>query len=125
MVELKIRLYSFEELKPAAQEKAIFEHRRFLLDELRPDFIDGITDWDDPEKMKMYHEEYEYLEENANPIIENIKNNEYLFFASGEMCWSCQYTAGPKKGRTEINVHGEIFTIAQTPDKTFILTEER
>lgn len=125
MLDLNIRLYSFQELKPAAQEKAIFEHRQFLVDTLRPDFIDGVTDWNNPEKMEMYHAEYEYLEENAAPIIENIEANEYLFFANGEMCWSCHYTAGPKKGQTEINIHGEIFTIAQTQNKTFILTEEK
>ena len=111
MLELKIKLYSFHELKPFAQEKAIFEHRRFLLDTLQPDFIDGVTDWNDPEKMEMYHSEYEYLEENADPIVESIEANEYLFFANGELCWSCRYVAGPKKGTTEIKIHGEIYTI--------------
>lgn len=111
MLKLEIKLYSFHELGREAQRKAIEEHRAFLLETLRPDFIDGVTDWDDPEKMNMYRQEYKYIEEHDEYIIENIEINEYTFFADGEICWSCHYTAGPKKGLTEIKIHGELFTL--------------
>lgn len=111
MLELTIKLYSFHELNQEAQTRAIEDHRRFMLETLEPDFIDGVTDWNDPEKMKMYRAECEYLEENDSAIIENIEINEYTFFADGEICWSCTYTGGPKKGLTEIKIHGELFTL--------------
>lgn len=111
MLELKIKLYSFHELGQEAQTRAIEDHRRFMLETLEPDFIDGVTDWNDPEKMTMYNEEYKYLLMNDEPIIENIEINEYTFFADGELCWSCTYTGGPKKGLTEIQIHGELFTL--------------
>ena len=111
MLELTIKLYSFHELNQEAQTRAIEDHRRFMLETLQPDFIDGVTDWNDPEKMKMYHAECEYLEENDSAIIENIEINEYTFFANDDICWSCHYVAGPKKGLTEIKIHGELFTL--------------
>ena len=113
MLKVEISLYSFHELKPEAQRKAIEAHRRFLLDTLQPDFIDGVTDWNDPEKMEVYRAEYEYLEEHDEPIVENIEANDYNFFADGELCWTCTYTGGPKKGLTEIKIHGELVTVQE------------
>jgi hypothetical protein len=110
MLNIEIKLYEFNELNELSQNKAINTHREFLLSVLQPDYIDGICDWDDVEKMTMYHEEYGYLEEHDEPIIENIEINEYLYFYDGTLAHSVYYTAGDKKGNLEIIIHGETYT---------------
>ena len=113
MLKVEINLYNFSELSPEAQRKAIEEHRRFLLDTLQPDFIDGVTDWNDPEKMEMYWAEYGDISDNDETVVESIEANEYKFLADGELCWTCHYVAGPKKGLTEIKIHGELVTVQE------------
>ena len=111
MISLCINLYSFHELKEIAKEKAIREHRQFMLNTLQPDYIDGVVDWHNPEKMRMYEDEYQYIEENNEPVIESIEVNEYTFYFDGEICWSCHYTAGEKQGITEYRIHGEYYAV--------------
>lgn len=107
MVELKIKLYKLDELSAFAQGHAIEEHRQFLLDTLRPDYIDGFCDWNNPEKMEMYHSEYEYIEDNDEPVIESIEANDYLFYYDGTICQTVTYTAGTEAGQTWATIHGE------------------
>ena len=107
MTTINLKLYSFNELPKAAQERAIQEHRDFLLSVLQPDYIDGITDWNDAEKMEMYRDEYDYMENNDEPIIENIEINDYLYFYDGTLCQAVTYTAGPLTGQTWVTIHGE------------------
>lgn len=102
MLELTIKLYSFHELNQEAQRKAIEEHRQFLIETEIPG---------DCETWEEYNEQIAYLNTNDDYIIENIEINEYTFFADGKLCWSCTYTGGPKKGLTEIKIHGELFTL--------------
>lgn len=111
MLHVEITLYHFQELTPKAQAKAISDHRLFLLETLQPDYIDGVSDWNDPEKMEMYRDEIQYLEEHDEPVIEAIEANEYLFHPDGDLCWSCRYICGPKKGLTEIKIHGETVVV--------------
>lgn len=111
MLEVKIHLYRLDELSETARERAISEHRDFMLSILQPDFIDGVPDWDNPEKVEMYHQEYEYIENNDEPVIESIEANDYFYYSNGGICSVCTYTGGPKKGITEITVHGETITI--------------
>lgn len=111
MTELTIKLYSFHELSKNSQQKAIADHRLFLINTLQPDYFDGVTDWNDPRKMEMYYSEMDYLNENEDPIVESITINDYLFFANGEICRSCLYTAGPCAGTLEIWIHGEPYYI--------------
>jgi hypothetical protein len=63
--------------------------------------------------MEMYHNEYNYILMNDEPVIENIEINEYYFYFDGSMCDVCHYSGGPKKGTTEIKIHGETFTIKE------------
>lgn len=111
MKNVSINLYSFQELTEKAKQFAIMEHRTFLLSVLQPDYIDGVPDWDDPEKMEMYRDEYSDIDENDEPVIESIEINDYLFYYDGKMCNACTYTAGPNKGLTEIKIHGETYYI--------------
>lgn len=107
MIELKIKLYTLAELEPPAREKAIKEHRAFLLDTLRPDYIDGVTDWNDPEKMAMYREEYAYIEDNDDPVVESIEINDYLYFHNGTIVNAVTYTTGAAAGQTWVTIGGE------------------
>ena len=111
MLKVEISLYRLRELSPAAYRRAVDDHRYFLLDALQPDYIDGVTDWNDPGKMEMYRAEYDYIMFNDNPVIDSINCNGYFFHPDGEICWTCTYTAGPKKGLTEIKIHGEAYTV--------------
>ena len=113
MLELKIHLYQLQELNENAKRRAIEDQRAFMLEVLRPDYIDGVTDWTDPEKMEMYRDEYEYILDNDDPVIESIEINEYIYFADGEMCHSVTYCGThPRAGQTDITVHGEKITLS-------------
>ena len=113
MIKFEIKLYTLAALPEKSRARAINEHRYFMLDTLQPDFIDGITDWNDPEKMEMYHDEYEYIEMNDEPVIENIEINEYFFFYSGELVNVTRYTGGPLAGQTWAVIGGERYLILE------------
>lgn len=112
-MKVNITLYHLFDLPAAARNRAVEDHRHFLLATLQPDFIDGVTDWADPEKMAMYRAEFDYIENNDDPVVESIEANDYWYFYDGTICPACTYVAGPKKGITEITVHGETFTIKE------------
>lgn len=107
MVEIKIHLYKFDELEDSAKRQAINSHRYFMIDTLRPDYFDGLENWNDPEKMKMYWEEVDYINENDEPVIESIQINDYYFFQNGHMC-NCQtYHFDDKTPETIAFIYGE------------------
>lgn len=111
MISISINLYSFSELSENAKQRAIREQREFLLSTLQPDFIDGIIDWSDPEKMEMYRAEFNYIEENDEPCIESIETNDYLFYFNGEIAEAVTYCGNhPRTGETDITIHGETYT---------------
>lgn len=108
-VNIKINLYSFDELSEKAKTKAIDEHRQFLLSVMQPnDFISGIAEYDTPEELqKAYDAEYDYYLMNDEPIIENIKANEYLFFENGELAHTVHYCGKhPLSGKTFFYISG-------------------
>ena len=48
-----IGIYKFDELNPDAREKAIFDHRCFLLSIMQPnDFISGCPEYDTEEELQ-------------------------------------------------------------------------
>lgn len=87
MKNVTINLYEFNELSFNAQQRAIDEHRAFMLDTIcLDDFISGDPEYDTPEKLEeAYNSEYDYIDENDEPVIESIEVNEYLFYANGGM----------------------------------------
>lgn len=111
MIEIKIKLYRLEELPETSRRRAIEDHRSFMLNTLTPDFIDGVTDWNDPEKMEMYHNEYQYIEDHDEPVIENIDINDYFFFYDGDLANVVHYTGGPLAGQTWATIRGERYLI--------------
>ena len=111
MKQLSINIYSFHELSEKGKTRAIEDHRAFMLSTLQPDYIDGVTDWNDPEKMAMYRAECSAIEDSDTEVVESIEVNEYMFYANGELCPCCTYVAGPKQGTTEATIHGEVYTM--------------
>ena len=109
----EIYLYNFEELEHYAREKAIEEHRSFLLSVMnKDDFISGDPEYDTEESLQeTYEKEYAYYEENDDPIIESIKINDYLFFYDGSIASCVTYMYGDKIGKTECTYHGKVFIV--------------
>lgn len=111
MIELNIKIYSFSELSDAAKKKAVDEHRHFLLNELWGEYAELSNHGD--ENDEEYDEQYAYISSNDEYVIENIEANEYYFYFDGSLCWTCTYMAGPKKGQTEIKIHGETYFVPE------------
>lgn len=107
MKYFKIALYTINELTPEARQRAISEHRDFLISMERPDYIDGIEDWNNPEKMEMYEEQIYYLENEDEPILESMEINDYLFFYDGQLANTTTYVSGEKAGTTDIFIYGK------------------
>lgn len=87
MKKCTINLYTFDELSEKAKEKAIAEHREFLLSMMSPnDFISGDIEHDTAAILQATYEiEYEYYCLCDEPIIESLQINEYEFFQNGEL----------------------------------------
>lgn len=107
-VKFELRLFSLDELSEKAREKAIEEHRRFMLDTMTPeDYISGDPEYDTPEALReCYESEYNYIWSCDDPVVESIEINEYLFFENGELANVCKYYGGPKRGKTILNFMG-------------------
>lgn len=112
MKSVTIHLFQLDELPEKSRERAIEEHRTFLLSEMRPeDFITGDPQYDTPEQLKKaYDAEYMWYEWENEPIIDSIYANEYWFFFDGSIanCTTC--AAGENKGKTVFRFAGETDT---------------
>jgi len=97
---ISIKLYSFSELSKKAKRRAIEAHREFMLSIMEPDdFETGIV-------------EYDYYARNDEPIIENIKANDYLFFENGELAHTITYCGNhPLAGETHFIFNGVDYLI--------------
>lgn len=114
MKKVTINLYEFSELNEKAKQKAIDEHRNFLLSVMNPnDFIRGDSEYDtEKELQKAFDSEYEYFEANDEPIIESIEANEYLFYSDGIMAHCVTYCGEHEKaGITELQIGTDIYTL--------------
>ena len=114
MKKVTISLYSFDELNETAKQKAIDDHRNFELSIMHEsDFISGDPEYDTPEKLReAYNAEYSYLEENDDPIIENIEANDYLFFSDGSLADCVTYVGKHEKaGITELKIGNDTYVV--------------
>ena len=86
-IKEEVCIYQFNELCLSARERAINEHRQFLLEVMsKEDFVSGDEEFDTEEELqKAYELEFEHYEENDEPIIESIEINEYYFYEDGKM----------------------------------------
>lgn len=103
MKQVTINLYQFSELNKDAQQKAINEHKIFLLQ------LGEESENEDGEMITEYPEDYE-----DDYVIENIEANDYIFFEDGELASCTTYTGGhPKSGITELKFAGRIYDITK------------
>lgn len=114
---ISIKLYTFAELAEIAQQKAITEHRQFMLETMQPsDFISGCAEYDTPEQLAdQYNSEWNYIAENDAPVIESIEANEYLFFVNGAMAHIFYTFQNGKERITCLKLHGTDYTIKIEP----------
>jgi hypothetical protein len=100
MKHATINLYSLNELSEKAKETTIAKHA---------DFLESIGSDYEEENGEI---KTDYTRPTDEETAENIKANEYLYFANGEIANVCHYTGKhPKAGTTELNFYGEIFII--------------
>jgi uncharacterized membrane protein len=87
MKKVTIELYSINELNKEAKQKAINEHKSFLIDS----YDDGMFD----ESFDMTRSKYakQLLKDE---IIGHIEINNYLFLKNGEMAHTLQYMKNNK-----------------------------
>ena len=121
MKSFTVNLCSFCELSHNAQKKAIEEHRKFILDNMCPeDFVSGDPQYDTEEALQEeYDNEYFYVLENDDYVIESIEANDYLFYESGELAW-IKYKF-PNNDVREMYVHhnGVDILLETIPFKTY------
>lgn len=104
MKQVTINLYSFSELSKEAQQKAIYEHKEFLLQ------LGEESENEDGEMITEYPDDYE-----DDCVIENIEANEYIYFEDGQLASCTTYTGEHEKsGITELKFHGRIYDITNT-----------
>ena len=103
MKEITIKLYDVTELSKESQSKVIEEHKSFLIDIYRDEDYDPC--------FNMTRSKYAKSLTKAE-IIEDIQNNEYLFFADGTQAEVVTYCGKhPKAGVTEFKLFGEIYEV--------------
>ena len=114
MKTVQINIYSFNELSEQAKQKAIDEHRNFILSTMSvSDFISGNDEHDTDESLNSaFNAEYRYIYENDSPVIENIEANDYLFFSDGNIAnCTTYYGKHPKAGITELKIGNDVYTL--------------
>lgn len=99
-VQIKINLYSLNELSSEAKQVAILNHG---------DFLNSFPHEYENENGEMVEE---YIEHNEDEIIESILINNYYFFKNGELANVKTYTGKhPKAGVSEFGFMGNIYEI--------------
>jgi hypothetical protein len=99
-IKAEINLYSYEELKEEAKEKAFNEHKEFL---------DNLGEEYENEKGELIKE---YREHEFEEVEESLRINEYLFFENGEMAHIIHFTGKHKKaGTTEFYFNGKTYVL--------------
>lgn len=98
-IQTTINLYSFSELTGKSRQRAIEEHRCFLLD---------VTSIKHFEYEEDFYSTLEFYENEDEGIIESIEINDYMFFEDGELASVTHYT---KTGITEFTFKGQVYVL--------------
>ena len=108
-INIKIKLYNYEELNPESKERAFQEHYDFLAT------IPYDYETEDQEGNIIQKKEYieNWEEEQIKEYVEeSININDYMFFESGEMAPIIQYLGNhPKAGTKELKIYNTIYII--------------
>ena len=99
-INVKVKLFQYDDLNEEAKNRAFEEHKSFLWDmgqEFETDEGELKTDYSEPDK---------------ETVEESIEINNYWFFESGEMAKTTTYTGKHEKaGITEFTLFGEVYTL--------------
>ena len=102
-VNVEITLYNFEELDFFSKERALADHRQFMIETLSESDFDFPGDYDSSIAEIEINNEY---------VIENIQANEYWYFMDGDIAPTVKYTGKhAKKGITEFMFYGNTYQI--------------
>jgi len=100
-INVKIKLYKYEELNEVGKEHAFEEHFDFL--------CSNPSDYEDENGDMVFQTEEDYTRE---IVEESININEYLFFIDGNMADTIHYVGKHEKaGITEFTFGGEVYEI--------------
>lgn len=103
MKKVTINLYQFDELFEGAQGLVIERHREFMLRTTFPSDFEYEGD---------FTATIEDLENNDEPIIENIRINDYLFYQTGVLANSVTYCGNhPRAGITELRIGDDVYRL--------------
>lgn len=95
-VNVEIELLEFDELGSKPREYAIREHRAFLI--LIGDYL--------------FDEDFVIEEEEIDYLVNDIKLNEYSFYANGDIADVKHYCGKHEKaGTSELKLNGKIYQI--------------
>lgn len=99
-----ITLLTIDELDTQAKNKALAEHKEFLIDTYNDDMYD--------ESYSMTRSKYANSLTQGE-VLESIEINEYLFFPNGEMASVTHFTGKhPRSGETECAIKGMTYPVA-------------
>ena len=97
-VKIEIDLFELKELGNEAMERAIEEHRNFLLNT-----VDDDAD---------YEGRYSDILEDDEYVIDNIELNEYLFYSHGDLAHTINYCGNhPKTGTRELILGSKVYQL--------------
>ena len=109
---IEIILYSVDELEGCAKAQAIKEMREFELSIMSPADYEGCGDpeLDTPESM--YEEDYNDILFNDERVMDDIRANDYMYFANGHLAAVTHYCgAHPLSGETHFTFAGKDYKI--------------
>jgi hypothetical protein len=99
-INIKLNLYSYDELEGKAKEKAFDEHKEFL---------DNLG-FEVENERGILSREYEDTE--TEIVEDSLRINEYYFFKDGNMANTCCFTDGHEKtGIVEFYFNGETYVL--------------
>ena len=105
---VSINLYRLDGLEKEAKNKAIEEHRDFMVETYSDDMFDKV--------FNMTQSKYAKGLTKAE-VEENIEINDYMYFFDGEMASTIQYCGKhPRSGEHEFTLHGESYLLSSKED---------
>lgn len=106
MKKVEIKLYSFEELCEDSKNRAKYSHYGFLCD------VFDASDYDESLNYSLKQYEDDLFDDDFKLVIENIEDNEYLFFKDGDLANTTLFCgAHPRAGEHILTLHGEDYSI--------------
>jgi restriction endonuclease S subunit len=99
-IKTEINLYSYDELKEKAKDKAFIEHE---------DFLNQLGEEFENEEGVLIKE---YVKHDKEEVEDSLRINEYLFFESGEIAHIMHFTGEHEKaGTTKFYFNDKVYIL--------------